>query len=58
MRPRPKGQMPAIARNKVLLPDPEGPWIKSREPLANVQACVRNQRLASGQAQLQSIQLQ
>ena len=33
IEPAPNGQMPAMARNSVDLPDPEGPVISVRSPL-------------------------
>jgi hypothetical protein len=33
MTPDPHGQSPAIARNNVLLPDPEAPTIRTRSPV-------------------------
>ena len=36
MRPEPNGQMPAIARNSVDLPEPDGPVTSTRSPGAIV----------------------
>ena len=36
MRPRPKGQIPAMARNSTVLPAPEGPVINTRSPADTV----------------------
>ena len=46
MRPLPKGQMPAMARNSVDLPDPDGPVTSTRSPGGIASAVAGHQRLA------------
>src|SRR3984893_11103154 len=48
MRPSPKGQIPAIARNSVDLPDPEGPERATFSPSASTRCFVSTVRLPSG----------
>ena len=49
MRPSPKGQIPAIARNSVDLPDPEGPEGAAFSPSASTRCFVSTMRLPSGE---------
>ena len=49
MVPSPNGQMPAMARNSVDLPEPEGPVTSVRSPGAKAEAVGRDQRRAVGQ---------
>jgi len=48
IRPSPNGQIPAMARNSVLLPDPDGPEISRLSPDLMVAFEAENQRLAVG----------
>jgi DNA invertase Pin-like site-specific DNA recombinase len=49
MRPSPKGQIPAIARNSVDFPDPEGPERATFSPAVSTRCFVSTMRLPDGQ---------
>ena len=49
-RPDPNGQMPAMARNSVDLPAPDGPVTSTRSPAVKHEVLGVDQRLAVGQA--------
>ena len=44
MRPEPNGQMPAIARNSVDLPEPDGPVTSTGSPRGHLDVVGRHQR--------------
>jgi hypothetical protein len=48
MLPAPKGQIPAIARNNVDLPEPDGPERTTLSPSASTRCFVSTARLPSG----------
>ena len=54
-RPEPNGQMPAMARNNVDLPAPEGPVTSTRSPAANSDVLGGDEGLAVGQADVQTV---
>jgi hypothetical protein len=54
MQPSPKGQIPAIARNSVDLPEPEGPERATFSPSASTGCFVSTLRLPSGRKRSKS----
>ncbi len=55
--PAPNGQMPAMARNSVDLPEPEGPVISVRSPLRKAELVDIDQRRAVRQLQRQFLEI-